>query len=285
MKQYVDLCVATRDQEATEIVTALLADLPFECFETTSHSDERVDLHAYIPIEAWRECCAEARSLVADFGAVVSEDIIEDENWNARWEAESFEPVDIDGRMVIRAPHHPAPDHESVIDVVITPQMSFGSGHHHTTRMMCRAIMRLTPPQARILDMGCGTGVLSIAALKCGASEAHAVDIDVWSVESARQAAALNNLEERMKVILGSAEEAESLQSDYDMILANINRNIITSQMGYYAKSLRHGGVLLLSGFLTEDIAIIKTEAERNHICITATQEEQGWICLECQKL
>ena len=283
MRQYIDLCISTSNEESAEILTAYLSDLPFESFDSaTSDTTAETTLHAYILREVWDECRNEAISIAEEWGTVISTNLIEDENWNAQWESEGFERVDIDSRMVIRAPHHQPPLSDEVIDIVVAPRMSFGSGHHQTTQMMCRAIMRLTPHNSRVLDVGCGTGILSLAALKCGARCADAIDIDPWSVESTRDAARLNGEEERINPILGSVESIEGER--YDMVVANINRNIITQQMAQYAAALNTGGVILFSGFLEEDVEIIRGEASRYGITITGSQQCDGWVCLEAIK-
>ena len=217
----------------------------------------------------------EALEAIADYGVLQSEEGVEDENWNERWEQESFHPVDIDGRMVIRAPHHEAV--EGVVEVIVAPQMSFGSGHHETTRMMCRAIMAAAC-QGSAVDVGCGTGVLSIAALKCGAKHVDAVDIDPWSVESARNSAALNDLTERIDVVEGTVENFADRH--YDMVMANINRNIILNDLATYVAILNEGGSMLLSGFLVDDVAPIIEAVTGYGLKHTATLEDGEWRCL-----
>lgn len=279
MRKYIDLTISCPDEEMAEIATAFLADFPFESFDTAP-TTEGVTLHAFILKESWAECREEALATVKDYGTVVSEEEIEDENWNERWEEESFSPVDIDNKIVIRAAHHPAPA-DAVIDIIVKPSMSFGSGHHHTTRMMCRAIHSLNP-SGRVLDVGCGTGVLSIAAIKCGAEHADAVDIDPWSTASAEEAAQLNGIAEQISVLLGTVEVVEGRK--YDMVLANINRNIILNDIDRYVEALNEGGKLLLSGFLVEDIADITTAASERGLCPIAQSEEEGWVCLVFKK-
>ena len=279
MRKYIDLTISCPDEEMAEIATAFLADFPFESFDTAP-TTEGATLHAFILKESWAECREEALATVADYGTVVSEKEIEDENWNERWEEESFSPVDIDNKIVIRAAHHPAPA-DAVIDIIVKPSMSFGSGHHHTTRMMCRAIHSLNP-SGRVLDVGCGTGVLSIAAIKCGAEHADAVDIDPWSTASAEEAALLNGIAEQISVLLGTVEVVEGRK--YDMVLANINRNIILNDIDRYVEALNEGGKLLLSGFLVEDIADITTAASERGLCPIAQSEEEGWVCLVFKK-
>lgn len=279
MRKYIDLTISCPTEEMAEIATAFLADFPFESFDTAP-TTEGATLHAFILKESWAECREEALATVADYGTVVSEEEIEDENWNERWEEESFSPVDIDNKIVIRAAHHPAPA-DAVIDIIVKPSMSFGSGHHHTTRMMCRAIHSLNP-SGRVLDVGCGTGVLSIAAIKCGAEHADAVDIDPWSTASAEEAAQLNGIAEQISVLLGTVEVVEGHK--YDMVLANINRNIILNDIDRYVEALNEGGKLLLSGFLVEDIADITTAVSVRGLCPIAQSEEEGWVCLVFKK-
>lgn len=279
MRKYIDLTISCPDEEMAEIATAFLADFPFESFDTAP-TTEGATLHAFILKESWAECREEALATVKDYGTVVSEEEIEDENWNERWEEESFSPVDIDNKIVIRAAHHPAPA-DAIIDIIVKPSMSFGSGHHHTTRMMCRAIHSLNP-SGRVLDVGCGTGVLSIAAIKCGAANADAVDIDPWSTASAEEAAQLNGIAEQISVLLGTVEVVEGRK--YDMVLANINRNIILNDIDRYVEALNEGGKLLLSGFLVEDIADITTAASERGLCPIAQSEEEGWVCLVFKK-
>lgn len=274
MRHYINLNIGCADQEMADIVVAFLADYPFETFDTVE-SPAGVAVKAYILSEAWAECRDEALAAIEDYGSVFSEMEIEDKNWNERWERESFERVDIDGRIVIRSEYHAAPDDPAVIDIVVRPSMSFGSGHHHTTRMMCRLICNVGC-RGTVLDVGCGTGVLSIAALKCGATHATAVDIDPWSVESARAGAELNALGESLEVVLGTVEAVEGRR--YDMVVANINRNIILGDLDRYVVALNAGGRLLVSGFLVEDAPIIEAAAAERGLRLVKHMEEDGWV-------
>ncbi len=279
MKQYVELKIACSSEDMAEIITAFLADYDFESFDTSAEA-EGVTLFAYRKSEGWQQCRNEALEAIAEYGNITSEEEIEDENWNSTWEAESFQPVDIDGKMLIRAPHHPASDAE-IIDVIVTPKMSFGSGHHHTTRMMCRHILDCKA-SGRALDVGCGTGVLSIAALKCGAERVDAIDIDIWSTESAREAAELNSLSNKMDIILGTVESIEG--RTYDLVMANINRNIILNDIARYEAALNCGGTLLLSGFLEGDIDDILAAANSLNLKLVTKLQEEEWIALKLTK-
>ena len=167
MKRYTHLTITCPDAESAEILAAFLSDYPFECFSDNA-TDEGVVVETYMSPEDWAECGEEATNIINDYGTLTSLKEIEDENWNARWEEESFQPVEIDGMIMIRSAAHPAPSNPEIMDIIVAPTMSFGSGHHHTTRMMCRLI-HASKPSTRALDVGCGTGVLSFVALKRGA--------------------------------------------------------------------------------------------------------------------
>ena len=280
MKQYIELQIACPNEDMAEIITAYLADYEFESFDTAPEAEHTM-LFAYRREEEWAACREEALEAIAEFGELCSEREIEDENWNSTWEAESFERVDIDDKIVIRAPHHQAPSDPATIDVIVTPKMSFGSGHHHTTRMMCRHILECKP-SGRALDVGCGTGVLSIAALKCGAEWVDAIDIDIWSTESAREAAELNAISDKMEIILGTVEMIEG--RSYDLVMANINRNIILNDIARYEAALNAGGILLLSGFLEGDVDDILAATNTLNLRLVAKLQEEEWVALKLTK-
>ena len=279
MKQYIEISVTCQTEDMADILTAYLADFPFESFDTEV-ADEGVVLKAYILAEGWAECREEALGLVSEYGKLLSEEVIEDENWNAEWEATGFERVEIADIMIIRAPHH-EPAKEGIIDIVVAPQMSFGSGHHQTTRMMCRLIHALHP-EGKILDVGCGTGVLSLVALRCGADSADAIDIDIWSVESAKESARLNSLAERIEIIHGTVESIAGRR--YRLVVANINRNIILADIAQYVAALEQGGTLLLSGFLASDVEDITAAATALGLTPVECLSEDEWRALQFVK-
>ena len=280
MKRYTHLTITCPDAESAEILTAFLSDYPFECFSDNATA-EGVVVETYMTPEDWAECGEEATNIINDYGTLTSLKEIEDENWNARWEEESFQPVEIDGLIVIRSAAHPAPADPKIMDIIVAPTMSFGSGHHHTTRMMCRLI-HTSKPSGRVLDVGCGTGVLSFVALKCGAQFADAIDIDPWSAESAARAAELNGVSDRIDIITGTVEAIEG--ETYDAIYANINRNIILNDIARYTAALNAGGGLFVSGFLTEDVEYITTAAAAHNLILTTQLEEEGWVAIAFQK-
>ena len=280
MNRYTHLTKTFPNAEIADILTAFLSDYPFECFSDNATA-EGVVVETYLTPEDWAECGEEATNIINDYGTLTTIKEIEDENWNARWEEESFQPVDIDGQIVIRSAAHPAPRDPAIMDIIVAPTMSFGSGHHHTTRMMCRLI-HASAPARRALDVGCGTGVLSFVALKCGAQFADAIDIDPWSAESAARAAELNGVSDRINIITGTVEAIEG--EIYDAIYANINRNIILGDIARYTAALNTGGSLLVSGFLTEDVEYITAAAAAHNLTLTTQLEEEGWVAIAFQK-
>jgi ribosomal protein L11 methyltransferase len=201
---------------------------------------------------------------------------IESQNWNALWES-NFEPVDVDGRVMIRAPFH-APSPTAEVEVVIMPKMSFGTGHHATTKMMVQMILASDVREREGLDMGCGTGVLGIMAKKCGAERVVAVDIDDKSVNNSLENAQTNDVE--LDVRLGSTPP----DGEYDLILANIHRNILIEHMPAYAKNLKEDGELWLSGFYKEDIAYLTQAAEKEGLIHTETKCHNEWQWLRMKK-
>lgn len=180
-----------------------------------------------------------------------------DEDWNAEWEKSGYTPIEINGgRCVIHGPSEGRMASE--LDVVIDPRNAFGSGHHETTRMIVRELMGMDVKGKVVMDMGCGTGVLGIVAVLRGAARADGVDIDEWSVENMRHNAELNGIGENVRAWQGTAESLVGHEGEYDVLIANIFREIIVGGMEMYAMALKRGGVMILSGFMAADLEIIK---------------------------
>lgn len=263
-------------EDLSEILVAELGDLPFESFLW-----EDGMLRSYIPTARLDGLGDRIARLTARYGVEGSYEEIPTENWNAVWEEHDFTPVDIGGRLRIRAPHHePAPQGEQ--EVILRPRMSFGSGHHATTWMMARETMDLGVGGRRGLDIGCGTGVLAIVAAKWGASHMDAADIDDVCVESCRENCLINGVEDRVTPILGDITAVAG--NTYDFILANIHRNILIGQMELSARLLTPGGDLLMSGFLEEDIPAIIASAEACGLHHAATRSREGWQMVHVRK-
>ena len=270
---YIELNIPVAGDEQAEIITAYLADFPFESFQ---HDGPM--LKAYIPQHRMADCKADVDRLLADNGIAGARYVsVETQNWNALWES-NFQPVDIDGRIMIRAPFHAAPA-AGVTDVVIMPRMSFGTGHHATTRLMSAAAADPQLAGLSGLDMGSGTGVLAIIAAMSGAAHVDAVDIDRWAYENCTENIATNGVADRITPLEGDAALIEG--RSYDFIFANINRNILLADMPRYVAALRAGGRLFMSGILEADTDIIRSRAESLGLQYVATKSYDGWAMVE----
>lgn len=258
-----------------EIAQAALSTLPFDTFTI-----EDEVLRAYIPEELFSRQDFEALFLwqLEDLEIQYTTTRIAPRNWNEEWE-KNFTPIDVDGRAMIRAPFHPAP--ESGLDLIIEPRMSFGTGHHQTTYMMICHVLEMDCTAKKVCDMGCGTGVLAIAAAKTGAQDVLAADIDSWAYENAQDNVAANGCRQ-IRVVQGGAEALGD--ETFDIFLANINRNILLKYMPDYARAVRDGGRLVMSGFYTPDNEAIRTEAEKYGFSLEKALEKDRWSALRFVK-
>ena len=272
---YTVLNIAVADDEQAEILTAELADFPFESFETGDGV-----LKAYIPAVRLSGCKDDVDALLARCGIEGRYAVIRTQNWNAAWESD-FPPVDVEGRLRIRAPFHdPAPAGE--MEAVVLPRMSFGTGHHATTWLMSRAVLGLGVAGRTGLDMGSGTGVLAIVAAKCGAAHVDAVDIDDWADGNCRENVSMNGVADRVEPMLGDVGRIAGRR--YDFILANINRNILVADMPAYAAALAPGGDLVMSGFLEADTAAVTQAAAKLGMETVAAETREGWMMIRVKK-
>lgn len=272
---YIVLNVSVADDSLSEILTAELSDYPFESFETDGGL-----LKAYIPHDRLADCKAEVDALLTRYGVEGRYVAIEAQNWNALWES-NFPEVDVEGRLRIRAPFHaPAPAGE--MEVVVMPRMAFGTGHHATTWLVSRALLDLDVRGRRGLDMGSGTGILSIVAAKRGAAHVDAIDIDDWADANCRENIAANGVADRITPLLGDARLLAGRR--YDFIVANINRNILLSDLPAYAATLTPGGDLLMSGFLEADVPSIVAGAAAQGLAHVATATREGWCLVHVRK-
>ena len=228
----------------SDLLVALLSDIGYDGFE-----EDTTTLQAFIPTENFDRDKLDETIKIIPVTYSLSE--IEEENWNAQWES-SFQPIVVNGQVAVRAGFHP-PFPNLRYDIVITPKMSFGTGHHATTHLMIEKMLGIDLFGKSVLDFGTGTGILAILAEKMGASSIAAIDNDDWSIANAAE-----NLE-RNNCIKVKLEKADSIISSkhYDIILANINKNIILDNLSSLIKSLTPTGTILLSGLLAEDEADI----------------------------
>ena len=256
-------------------VEILIAELGYAGFESFVETEDGVT--AYIQKEEWYEgILKDIQILQSDeFEISFEYEEIEQVNWNAEWE-KNFTPIVVDGICTLRAPFHEVPN--TKYDIVIEPKMSFGTGHHETTHMMIQFILKNEMKDKKVLDMGCGTGVLAILAGMKGANPIDAIDIDNWCY--------LNSLEnvERNNAKTVSVYEGDAsllVGKHYDVIIANINRNILLNDMETYVKSLNKGGVLYLSGFYNTDIPAIQEACEKHLLKLDEKLERNNWVALK----
>ena len=265
----------TPSEPGMEIAQAALSTLPFDSF-----SMEDDVLRAYIPEDQFVQADFDDLFLWDLDGFEIDYQIskIEQKNWNEEWE-KNFSPIDVDGRATIRAPFHPAP--ASGMDILIEPRMSFGTGHHQTTYMMVTHVLDTDCAGKDVCDMGCGTGVLAIAAAKKGAKNVLAADIDEWAYGNALDNVAANSCPQ-IRVVQGGAEVLGS--KTFDLFLANINRNILVRYMADYARSVRPGGYLVMSGFYVPDNEAITAEAAKYGFSLEKALEKDRWSSLKFRK-
>ena len=259
-------------EPATEI---LIAELGFAGFESFVENENGVI--AYIQQEDWNEHMLDDINILRsdEFSISYKKDVIEQTNWNKEWE-KNFNPIQVDGQVSIRAPFHDNPNLR--YDIIIEPKMSFGTGHHETTHMMIQHLIHLDLDNKKVLDMGCGTGILAIFAEMKGAKPIDAIDIDSWCYENSIENCERNHCN-HINVYEGDASLLKN--NKYDLIIANINRNILLNDIQIYSSCLNDQGVLLLSGFYKEDIPIIDAETSKYKLLLEKTIERNNWAALK----
>jgi ribosomal protein L11 methyltransferase len=267
---HIKLNFSVADQEKKETLMAVLSTLDFIGFEETEDG-----LLAYLEEPAYNE--EEVNNIADQFQISFHKEVIGKRNWNEEWE-KNFEPVIIDGFCSVRAYFHPKPDHVEY-DIVITPKMSFGTGHHATTALMMEFMRNVDFKDKEVFDFGTGTGILAILAEFLGAASILAIDNDDWSVENAKENCTRNGAH-KIKVQLATADDLEP-ELRFDIILANINRHILLEYMNRMAVQLKPGGTLLLSGILPEDIAMIRVAADTAGFIFQKEKTEKNWVCMQ----
>lgn len=267
----------TCGQTFIELLIAELSEAGFDSFVENDSS-----LEAYADGEAYDK--SETNAILSKYQAQTNLDFvfekIEKQNWNETWE-KSYEPIVVDDQCIIRAEFH-RPDKTYPWELIITPKMSFGTGHHQTTYLMIRAQMKMDFKGKRVMDAGCGTSILSVMASKLGAREVEAFDIDEWSVSNSLDNIGLNhcnNIHHR----LGKLADL-NFPGSFDIILANINKNVLLEEIPLYAAYLAPDGLLLLSGFYTEDIADLLAVTTANNLTQVARDQKDNWASLVVRK-
>lgn len=260
-----------------EMLTQELAEIGYESF-----MESPFGLLAYI-VE--RDFDADRLSRinffkVLDLGIVTFNwKVIKDQNWNKEWE-NNFSPVIIGNLCYIRATfHEPMPDVK--YNIIIDPKMSFGTGHHETTSLMAEKMLTMNFRNKKVLDMGCGTGILAILASKLGAHSIDAIDIDEWAYQNSIENCRLNTAT-NIKIICGDRQSIP--KKNYDIILANINRNILLQDMDAYTQHILPEGILVISGIFTSDLPIVKASAEKNSFEFTGNNDKNNWTSASFKK-
>lgn len=259
---------------AREILVAELGALNFESFVNTDDG-----LQAYVQEEDFNEEAIRELYILEnpDFDIQMEVKSIPQQNWNAEWE-KSFDPIEVEGKCVVRAPFHEKKNVD--FDIVIEPKMSFGTGHHETTHQMIAQLLQMDVSGKRVLDMGCGTGILAILACMKGASSITGIDIDEWAYENTLE----NVRKNQCSQIIVKQGGAELLKNcSYDVILANINRNILLNDMEAYAKTMSVGSQIAFSGFYTSDISQIDAKARSLGMRLLRQSEKNNWVALVYQ--
>ncbi len=262
--------------EITDILMAELGEIGFDIFE-----DLDSGLAAYCPADVYD--ASHVQEIIDRYRFLGSIDVtyhdIEKENWNAVWET-TYDPICISDHVYIRASFH-EPVGEFPIEIVINPKMSFGTGHHETTSLLVSALLTLDLSNKSVLDAGTGTGILALLASKLGASHARGFDIDAWSVENAIENAGLNDCQ-NVTFAQGTIRDEDA--TTYDVLIANINRNILLDEMEEYSKRIVPGGYLFLSGFYASDVPQLQEAAARLGIALHGQTEKGPWTCLRLRK-
>ena len=267
-------------ETAQDVLTALAGDIGFESF-----IEDNTNLKAYIQQKLY---CEEAlQSLITEFplpDISINYNALEqeDKDWNEEWEKNFFQPIVIGDRCVIHSTFHKdIPSME--YDILINPQMSFGTGHHETTNLIVSRLLKTELTGKCVLDMGCGTSILAILAAKRGASPITAIDIDDWCVSNSADNIRLNGID-CITVRLGDADLLRSERPSFDLIIANINRNILTTDMDAYAACMITGSRIFLSGFYVDDIPVMKESLAQHGLTFVEHHENNRWAMVVAEK-
>ncbi len=272
----VTFTVSPASETANDIIAALAADLGFESFVESPQGTI-----GYVPVNLYDENAL--REAMTDFpmsdtSITFTTCEMEDKNWNEEWEKHFFEPIVVDSRCVIHSTFHkdyPKAD----FDIIINPQMAFGTGHHQTTRLIISYLLDINLQEKTVLDMGCGTSILAILASMRGAKQLTAIDIDEWCVNNSIDNLELNHID-NIKVFQGDASSLAS-EGPFDIIIANINRNILLADMQHYVARMNQGGEIYFSGFYESDLPMIQAEAERLGLRYLSHRTEKEWTAAQ----
>ena len=287
MKYYeLNFTISPCSQDAQDVLSALAGKAGCETFEETA-----TGLKAYIQQQLFDE---DALKLVLESFPFENTSIsysiqeAEDKDWNEQWEQEGFEPIIVgNGRLIIHDGRH-LPQDQSLnflnsslpTEIEIDAHLAFGTGTHETTRMICSLLLDMPLKGKRVLDCGCGTGILGICALKLGADSVVAYDIDEWSADNTRHNAVINQVDNNMIALCGDATVLDGFSTEFNLVMANINRNILLNDMERFRSVMTSGASLILSGFYKEDCALLESKAQSLGLSLQATRTDGDWACL-----
>ncbi len=264
-------------QDARDVLAAMAGDAGYETFEDTADG-----IKGYVQQDFYAEDALAA--IIADFpfDDITIEYVTREaeyRDWNEQWENEGFEPIFITDECVVHDGRH-LPSKTCKTMVEIDAKLAFGTGTHETTRMVAQQLVLSEPCGKTVLDCGCGTGILGIIALKHGASHVVGYDIDEWSADNARHNAVINGVGDDFDALLGDTGVVEGISRQFDIILANINRNILLSDMPRWRPLMSPSGILILSGFYASDVEPLTTKASELGLKVQSHQEDGDWQCL-----
>ncbi|MBO5268761.1 MAG: 50S ribosomal protein L11 methyltransferase [Muribaculaceae bacterium] len=282
MNDYVELRLDLEPMpgsDATDLIAGLLGDIGFESFVP-----DESGLTAYISTSLWDESGVDKALEGFPFDCRISRKatVIEGRDWNEEWERNYFSPIVVGDRCVVHSSFH-TDIPEAEYDIVIDPKMAFGTGHHATTSLILGQLLDMPLAGKSLIDMGTGTGILAILAAMRGAAPVTAIEIDPFAQVNAVENVALNGHPE-INVILGDAGALEGVDPA-DVFVANINRNVITGDIAAYSAHLKSGGVMLLSGFYTDDIPVVQAAAEAAGLRYESYTECDRWTCMRLVRL
>ena len=289
MKYYeVDFTMQPCTQDAQDILSALAGEAGFETFEETA-----TGLKGYVQQALFDEDVLQQVLEGFPFENVALSYSIqeaEDKDWNEQWEQEGFEPISLSlppskrkGNLIIHDGRHLPSDisHQSSdIMIEIDAHLAFGTGTHETTRMICSTLLEMELAGTRVLDCGCGTGILGICALKVGAASVVGYDIDEWSADNTRHNAVINHVDDRLTALCGDANVLSGFSTEFNVVLANINRNILLNDMERFRSVMAPHAQLVLSGFYKNDCALLESKAQSLGLSLKATRTDGDWACL-----
>ena len=279
----VDFQLSPLSQDACDILAALTADAGFESFEETQHGIRGYVQQPLLDRQALEDIVNNFPIMGTNIIYTISE--AEDKDWNEQWEQEGFEPIIVgNNRLAIHDGRH-LPSQPADISVEIDARLAFGTGTHETTQMICEWMLDMPIKGLRVMDAGCGTGILGIVALKLKASHVTAYDIDEWSSDNTRHNAVINRIDSQLSVYCGDASLLDSKTADYDLVLANINRNILLNDMPRFCQIMKQDAKLILSGFYTEDIPLLEARGKELGLTLTGAKNRDKWASIIMQRV